>query len=381
MANTKVFVSPGVYTSEVDLSFVASSVGVTTLGIVGETLKGPAFEPIFIANYDEFQTIFGGTSPEKFVNTQIPKYEASYIAKAYLQQSNQLFVSRILGLSGYDAGPSWSIKTIANVDPSTIGVTNISDVGGIDFTADTLTTPYTVAWETSQVPASVQNVWNNVYTKADGSTSTIRQDFDELMNTLVDDAKAQPNPFILTGSSNIYYWGRVTDAKYNSLLAETPSMSAATNIFGVNGIPLSANTLSDSDNDAWYYTLFTNSNGVYTGYAFTLSQDNAYSIQPFGSDYLGKMRVIVTTFTGTSYSNYDNLVVATLRSRGLATYVGDNGPVYEVTGLTQVEMVCSGNYSGVTSNPFSTFKITGTTRNNTTTAIKTNTTRNKTSTT
>ena len=162
MANTKVFVSPGVYTSEVDLSFVASSVGVTTLGIVGETLKGPAFEPIFIANYDEFQTIFGGTSPEKFVNTQIPKYEASYIAKAYLQQSNQLFVSRILGLSGYDAGPSWSIKTIANVDPSTIGVTNISDVGVIDFTADTLTTPYTVAWETSAIPAAVTNVWNNV---------------------------------------------------------------------------------------------------------------------------------------------------------------------------------------------------------------------------
>ena len=53
-SNSKVFVSPGVYTSEVDLSFVAQSVGVTTLGIVGETLKGPAFEPIFIRNFDEF---------------------------------------------------------------------------------------------------------------------------------------------------------------------------------------------------------------------------------------------------------------------------------------------------------------------------------------
>ena len=89
MATTqKVFVSPGVYTTETDLSFVAQSVGVTTLGIVGETLKGPAFEPIFITNYDEFTTIFGPTSPEKFVNTQIPKYEAAYIAKSYLQQSN-----------------------------------------------------------------------------------------------------------------------------------------------------------------------------------------------------------------------------------------------------------------------------------------------------
>ena len=54
-SSNKVFVSPGVYTSERDLTFVAQSVGVTTLGIVGETLQGPAFEPIFITNFDEYQ--------------------------------------------------------------------------------------------------------------------------------------------------------------------------------------------------------------------------------------------------------------------------------------------------------------------------------------
>jgi len=48
---SKTFVSPGVFTSEVDLTFVAQQVGVTTLGLVGETLKGPAFEPIFITGY------------------------------------------------------------------------------------------------------------------------------------------------------------------------------------------------------------------------------------------------------------------------------------------------------------------------------------------
>ena len=67
-SNNRVFVSPGVYTSEVDLTFVAQSVGVTTLGLVGETLKGPAFEPILITNFDEFKTYFGGTSPEKYGN-------------------------------------------------------------------------------------------------------------------------------------------------------------------------------------------------------------------------------------------------------------------------------------------------------------------------
>ena len=57
MAGNRVFVSPGVYTSELDLSFIARQVGVTTLGVVGETPKGPAFEPVFISSYDEYQTI------------------------------------------------------------------------------------------------------------------------------------------------------------------------------------------------------------------------------------------------------------------------------------------------------------------------------------
>jgi hypothetical protein len=110
MAN-KVYASPGVYTTEKDLTFTTETVGVTTLGVVGETLKGPAFQPIFIRNFDEFKTTFGGTNPEKFKNTQIVKYELPYIAKQYLTQSNQLYVTRHLGLSGYDAGMAWVIKT------------------------------------------------------------------------------------------------------------------------------------------------------------------------------------------------------------------------------------------------------------------------------
>ena len=105
----KVFVSPGVYTSEIDLTFVAQSVGVTTLGLVGETLQGPAFEPILVGSYDEYKTYFGITSPEKDGNMN-PKYELPYVAKAYLQQSNQLFVTRVLGLTGYKAGKTFAIK-------------------------------------------------------------------------------------------------------------------------------------------------------------------------------------------------------------------------------------------------------------------------------
>ena len=55
MASTdRIFVSPGVFTSEKDLTFVTRQVGVTTLGLLGETPKGPAFEPVFISDYNEF---------------------------------------------------------------------------------------------------------------------------------------------------------------------------------------------------------------------------------------------------------------------------------------------------------------------------------------
>ncbi len=78
---TKVFVSPGVYTSEKDLTFITRQVGVTTLGLVGETTIGPAFQPIFVSNYGEFQSFFGGQNPTKIKDTGAPKYELPYIAK------------------------------------------------------------------------------------------------------------------------------------------------------------------------------------------------------------------------------------------------------------------------------------------------------------
>ena len=105
----KTHVSPGVYSREIDLNYAVKSLGLTTLGLVGETLKGPAFEPIRIEDWAQFKDTFGGTSTEKFKGSQYPKYEAPYIAKSYLMESKQLEMCRILGLSGYNAGPAWAV--------------------------------------------------------------------------------------------------------------------------------------------------------------------------------------------------------------------------------------------------------------------------------
>lgn len=107
-------VSPGVYFKEVEVPYTTKSMGITKLGLAGETLKGPAFQPISIENWRDFQTYFGGTSTEKFRGSKYPKYELPYIAQEYLKQSNQLEVVRTLGLSGVNAGPAWVITATKN---------------------------------------------------------------------------------------------------------------------------------------------------------------------------------------------------------------------------------------------------------------------------
>ena len=356
-ANKKVYVSPGVYTSETDLSFVAQSVGVTTLGVVGETLKGPAFEPIFITNYDEFQAYFGGTEPVKFVNTQIPKYEAAYIAKSYLQQSNQLFVTRVLGLSGYDAGPSWSISVTANVDPLTIAF-NPSSAGTV-FTASFTgsNSANTVTVDTSTLPIEVQNDYTTQYRLSDGSTSTYEADFTTYLSDIFDTSGSSGNTCVVYGS--------IPSSDWSSLTGSYPNLN---NVYGVPGDgDIQYNDLSSGLNDPWYYANFDNySADNYSGYSFDYVISSVVS--GAGDSYSGIISGTIYTFSGTAYSEYNNMVVATLRSRGISLYTNNadsenHGPIYETTGLT---MVCNGSYSGVSTDPYGTFLLSGVTNDNNT---------------
>jgi len=401
-SNQKVFVSPGVFTSEVDLSFVAQSVGVTTLGLVGETIKGPAFEPIFIRNFDEFTTYFGGASPEKFINTQIPKYEASYIARAYLQQSNQLFVTRVLGLSGYDAGPSWTITTKGNVDPSTVDffcesattvdcVTECVDYKTIDFAVDfsgctndlssvSFTTP-------SQIPDVIEDKLNIPYELFDGSTSTLDNNMKSQIFSIINKPSSE--------STNINYYGAIPGKTYDDFKTV---FTGETNVFGVDNVSSTEIDYSAPQNDSWYYGLFDNNGDAsYSGYSYwsivtgltlnpvttttttnstttTTTTDPCVTPVPTSTTttttavpvncYTGTLIGRIYVYSGTAYTDYDDLVIATLRSRGLATYSTDDGAVYEVSGLTDVSLECTGTYSGVTKNPYSAFGINITNKDN-----------------
>jgi hypothetical protein len=125
-------VSPGVYTEEKDVLYSAKSLGITSLGLAGETVKGPAFQAIPVTDWADFVDYFGGTSTEKYKGTGLPKYELPYVAKEYLKESKNLNVVRVLGLSGYENGPAYGVQCkIDNEQMALVILRSKADYSGI----------------------------------------------------------------------------------------------------------------------------------------------------------------------------------------------------------------------------------------------------------
>lgn len=114
--------APGIYTREIEIPRKKQSVKGTTLGVVGETLKGRAFQTVSVNGWEDFKKKFGGLSAAKFKDTKYPKYELPYIANEYLKESDSLEVVRVLGLCGYNAGPAWLIMGAGDSCDSVVAV-------------------------------------------------------------------------------------------------------------------------------------------------------------------------------------------------------------------------------------------------------------------
>lgn len=84
----EIFVSPGVYVRERDFSFYVSSVGTSSLALIGETQKGPAFHPTLVNDMGEFREKFGDLDPNKLTG---------YAAKSFFKYANSAYVVRVLG--------------------------------------------------------------------------------------------------------------------------------------------------------------------------------------------------------------------------------------------------------------------------------------------
>jgi hypothetical protein len=138
MANFN-FKSPSVKFQEIDRSFASTpSLGITSVGMVGETLKGPAFSPILVTDKSEFRRYFGGTSAEKYPDgSGKMKYLGPTYANSFLEEGNQLYFTRILGKSGYDAGRGWAITVGGGASGATSALTNTLTGTNVFFSSST----------------------------------------------------------------------------------------------------------------------------------------------------------------------------------------------------------------------------------------------------
>jgi hypothetical protein len=108
------FNSASVQTVEKDIQpNVSKPLSLTTLGLIGETPKGPAFQPMQVSR-SNFAAIFGGLNNEKLGNDL--RYPLNYYANSFLKEADDLYVTRVLGLSGYNGGPAWGITATATVN-------------------------------------------------------------------------------------------------------------------------------------------------------------------------------------------------------------------------------------------------------------------------
>ena len=133
-------VSPGVFTSEIDQSFLPAAVGEIGAAIIGPTVKGPAGIPTVVTSLGEFEAKFGTTFKS---GSGYYQYFTSHAAREYLKNSGQVTVVRIL--AGSYSHASSSVASTSTAVGSTfasgclqIATTDATNkevtIGGVDFT-------------------------------------------------------------------------------------------------------------------------------------------------------------------------------------------------------------------------------------------------------
>jgi len=105
--------SPGVFTNEIDQSFLPATAGPIGAAVVGPTVKGPILEPTMVNSYSEFVNIFGEIIESGSDNYQ---FLTSHTAKEYLRVGGPLTVVRVAEPEGNTAKATARILSGSNED-------------------------------------------------------------------------------------------------------------------------------------------------------------------------------------------------------------------------------------------------------------------------
>ena len=146
-------VSPGVFTNEVDASFLPAAVADIGAVVVGPTVKGPALTPTVVSSFSEYQAIFGDVFKS---GSSYYSYLTSLTAQNYLKNGSSLTVVRVMG-AGF-SGANTEIS--ASVNPYIVGGGKVHSAS-INFTT---TTPRLVGYGASE---AVKHQYSASFTAVD----------------------------------------------------------------------------------------------------------------------------------------------------------------------------------------------------------------------
>ena len=167
-------ISPGVFTSEIDQTFLPSAVADIGAAVIGPTVRGPAMIPTVVSSYSEYQAIFGDSFRS---GSNYYQYLTSHTAEQYLKHADKLTVVRILDGEGAAApAPAYSFVptgSYTNGHSYYTGSTPAKGHSQTGFVANSLLKIYTlgVGHEMNNTSASAGGLYLYNTGSADGSTT------------------------------------------------------------------------------------------------------------------------------------------------------------------------------------------------------------------
>ena len=197
-------VSPGVFTREIDQSFLAQGVAQIGAVIVAPFPKGPGFIPTTLTSEADLESVFGAPDGALY---------GPYSAQQYIRQQGQVTVVRVGGLGGYEQNQSLLLTAIPGeytrfpvsgaFTGKTVGTT-ISGSGGNYIIAGTLSVTFT-SGDYSGSTMVVGDILANVTNSYDPSgTSLVSGSVDTVLTGSLLPHKSS-DPIRASGSLNIVH--------------------------------------------------------------------------------------------------------------------------------------------------------------------------------
>ena len=286
-------VSPGVFTNEVDQSFLPAGVAAIGAALVGPTDKGPAGIPTIVSSYSEFVQIFGGKfSSGSGASENSYKFLTNYAAQEYLKYADTLTVVRVAP----GATPATSTAT-------TSGTTTT----GLTFASGSLT----------------------LVTNSESETFRIVQG----SNTVKFIAQSSPNTDASDGTINFFARGGSATALANNLATEINANSVLTGLVASNvgaKLILSSSVAGTAVNDVTFATASAADPGTFGSNAVT-----SFTMGD-GTESAGTAENCFTLTTLTDGANQNSLTAVEGTNNTLASG-SENNIRYEITSVNNAK--------------------------------------------